>query len=96
MREPYTFKKIVVELVTAPFDPEIYTEFWSGLKQLMYAVLAFVCRIALLSAFPLSLPALFFILQLPENKQVPWWYTLTGAVVAYIVAITCVLFMYTH
>lgn len=96
MRDPYTFKKTVVELVTAPFDPEIYTEFWSGLKQLSYAILVFVCRIAMLSALPISLPAVFFILQLPENKQVPWWYTLTAAVSAYIIAIASILFMYTN
>lgn len=94
MRAPYTLKKVVGEIVTAPFDPEIYEQFWEGLKKLAYAILVFICRLAMLTAFPISVPAVFYILQLPENEQVPWWYLLSGSIAAYIIAIAVVLVNY--
>lgn len=67
----FTLRWIAGQVITGPFDLDMYREAWKGVRRLLFAVLAFVFRLLMLLTFPVSVPFLwvFFRIMGPINQK---------------------------
>lgn len=67
----YTMRYIAKTVAMGLFDSDIYTGLWTGMVEIVYALLTFCGRTAMLLLFPVSVPMLwaFFRIMEPINQR---------------------------